>query len=265
MAGTGTIRVGIGGWNFPPWRGVFYPSGLRQADELPYAGTQVTTIEINSTFYRLQTPASYRRWREATPDGFVFSLKAPRITTHRRVLTEAEPAVQRFLASGITELGDKLGPILWQFPPYKKFDAEDFGKFLSFLLREIAGHRLRHAVEVRHETFLTGAFIDLLRHHGVAVACIDSDKHPPIHDATADFIYARLQRTQDKVVTGYKAKELAAWAARFRTWAAGGAPKATTLHSKHAAKTPRDCFVYLISGAKVRNPAAAQALLKLVR
>src|ERR1041385_3520948 len=153
MAGTGTIRVGIGGWVFPPWRGVFYPADLKQADELEYAGTQVTSIEINATFYRLQAPASYRRWREATPDGFVFSLKAPRITTHRRVLAEAEPAIQRFLASGIAELGDKLGPILWQFPPYKKFDAADCGKFLTFLPREIAGHRLRHAVEVRHESF----------------------------------------------------------------------------------------------------------------
>jgi uncharacterized protein YecE (DUF72 family) len=263
MARTGTIRVGIGGWVFPPWRRVFYPAGLKHAVELEYASTQVTTIEINSTFYRLQAPASYRRWYEATPENFVFSLKAPRVTTHRRVLAEAEQAIQRFLASGLLELRDKLGPILWQFPPYKKFDEGDFAKFLSFLPHESGGQRLRHAVEVRHESFLTPSFIDLLRQHGVAVAFIDSDKHPPIHDVTADFIYARLQRTQEKVPTGYKPKDLEASAARFRLWASGDEPKdAVRIHPKPAAKTPRDCFVYFISGAKVRNPAAAQALIQ---
>jgi uncharacterized protein YecE (DUF72 family) len=265
MARSGTIRVGIGGWVFPPWRGVFYPAGFKQANELEYASTKVTTIEINSTFYRAQAPTSYRKWHQATPDNFVFSLKAPRVTTHRRVLAEADPSIQRFLASGIVELGDKLGPILWQFPPYKKFDAEDFAKFLSFLPPETGGRRLRHAVEVRHESFLTPAFVDLLREHGVAVAFIDSDKHPPIQDVTADFIYARLERTQDKVPTGYNAKDIETWTARFGDWAAGGAPKdAVHLHSKPAAKKPRDCFVYFISGAKVRNPAAAQAMLKVL-
>jgi uncharacterized protein YecE (DUF72 family) len=264
---SGTIRVGIGGWVFPEWRGVFYPKGLTQAKELNYASQHVTSIEINSTFYRAQSPTSYRKWAGDTPDDFVFSLKAPRVTTHRRELVEARQSVERFIASGIVELGAKLGPILWQFPPFKKFDPADFGAFLGFLPAEHAGHRLRHAVEVRHESFVNPAFVDMLRDHNVALAMIESEKHPLMQDVTADFLYARLEGTQEKVTTGYPPKALDQWAERFQTWAAGGEPEdAVRVNAKaKPAKTPRDCYVYFISGAKVRNPAAAQAFIERIK
>src|SRR6476660_7349896 len=153
---SGTIRVGIGGWVFPPWRGAFYPAGLRQAEELSYASRHVTAIEINGTFYRTQTPASFQKWRDETPEGFVFSLKGPRYVTQRgggSGLAETGPGIERFLGSGLTELGDKLGPILWQFAPFKAFDAGDFAVFLKLLPKEIGGRALRHVVEVRHHRF----------------------------------------------------------------------------------------------------------------
>jgi len=259
----GAIRVGIGGWVFAPWRGTFYPEGLTQARELSYASRHVTSIEINGRFYGSQKPASFRRWRDETPDDFVFSVKGPRFATHRRVLAEAGSSIERFFASGVLELGDKLGPVLWQFPATMRFDEADFGQFLALLPPSLDGQALRHVVEVRHETFVVPAFIALLRGHRVAAALVDADTHPAFHDVTTDFIYARLRRTAADEPEGYPAGALDAWAARFRTWAKGGAPAdAPPLTPAAGPGGSRDCFVYFISGAKERAPVAAQALLR---
>jgi uncharacterized protein YecE (DUF72 family) len=259
-----TIRIGIGGWTFAPWRGAFYPRGLPHAQELRYAADHVTSIEINGTFYRSQSPATFRKWAAETPDGFVFALKASRFATHRKVLAEAGPSIERFYESGPLALGDKLGPVLWQFAPFTKFDPDDFGAFLALLPRERDGRRLRHVVEARHPSFADPRLIDLLRTHKVALATVDSPKHPVIEDLTADFVYARLERAQPDEPTGYGAKALTRWAERIRAWAKGGEPAdATRLHPKPAPKTKaRDCFIYFIAGAKERNPAAAMAMIE---
>jgi uncharacterized protein YecE (DUF72 family) len=260
------IRVGIGGWIFEPWRGVFYPKGLPQTRELSYASRQLTTIEINGTFYSTQKPESFRRWADETPDDFVFSLKGPRYATHRRVLAEAAPSVDRFFASGVSELNAKLGPILWQFHLGKRFDIEDFSAFLALLPRELAGRAIRHAVEVRHESFLVPAFVELARKFSVAIVLADSDKHPLIADLTSDFVYLRLQRTSEKAKTGYPPRALAVWADRARAWADGEAPpELKTISDRSPAKARRDVFIYMISGAKVRAPAAAMALIERVK
>jgi uncharacterized protein YecE (DUF72 family) len=260
------IRVGIGGWVYAPWRGVFYPKGLTQARELEHASRNVTSIEINGTFYGTQKPESFRRWAAETPDDFVFSLKAPRFATHRRVLAEAGPSIERFFSSGLSELKQKLGPILWQFAPTKAFDPDDFAAFLALLPKTLDGLSLRHVVEVRHESFLAPEFIALLRRHSVAVALIESDKHPLIADVTGDFVYARLQDTSEKLATGYPPAALDAWAKRAKTWAAGGIPDdPPTIAAPPPKKTKRDVFLYMISGAKLRAPAAAMALLERLR
>jgi len=260
------IRVGIGGWVYEPWRGVFYPKGLAQSRELAHASRQVTSIEINGTFYGTQKPASFRRWAEETPDDFVFSLKGPRYATHRRALAEAGDSIMRFFASGVLELQSKLGPILWQFAPTKAFDADDFAAFLALLPQQLEGRAIRHVVEVRHESFVTPAFIDLLRRHGVAVALVESDKHPLIADVAADFVYARLQRTVEKVKTGYKPADLDAWAARARRFAEGRAPAdLPAIAAPIDRKAGRDVFIYMIAGAKVRAPAAAMALIERLK
>jgi len=242
---SGAIRIGIGGWVFPPWRGAFYPAGLRQTEELAYASRHVTAIEINGTFYRIQTPASFRKWRDETPDDFVFSLKGPRFLTHRGELASAAPYMERFFASGLLDLGDKLGPILWQFAPTKEFDATDLAAFLKLLPREIGGRRLRHVIEARHKSFAVPAFIDLLREHGVALARVDDAHYPEFAEQTADFTYLRLRRCTEAEPTGYTPDALDRWAERAKNWATEG----------------RDVFLYFINGAKVRAPAAAQALL----
>jgi uncharacterized protein YecE (DUF72 family) len=258
------IRVGIGGWVYEPWRGTFYPPGLPQKNELAHASRHLTSIEINGTFYGTQKPASFRKWADETPDDFVFSLKGPRYATNRSRLAEADSSIERFLTSGITELGPKLGPILWQFAPTKKFEKEDFDAFLGLLPKALDGHRLMHAVEVRHESFRTPAFAALLRKHNVPVVYAESDEYPAFADVTGDFIYARLQRTVDDEPTGYSAWDLDRWAERCRIWAKGGRPEdLSCIDPGHSpAKAPRPCFVYMISGAKVRNPAAARALIE---
>ena len=257
------IRVGIGGWVYEPWRGTFYPKGLAQVRELAHASRSVTSIEINSTFYASQKPASFRRWAAETPDDFVFSLKGPRYATHRRVLAEARSSTERFFASGITELKHKLGPVLWQLPPTKAFNVDDFTAFLELLPRALDGLPLRHAVEVRHASFLTTDFVALLRKHAVAPVLVDSDKHPMIADVTSDFVYARLQRTSEKVKTGYPPAALDTWAKRAEAFAQGGTPAdLTTLADAPRSKSKRDVFIYMISGAKVRAPAAAMALIE---
>lgn len=256
------IRIGIGGWTFAPWRGTFYPDRLPHARELEFASGAVTSIEINGTFYRTQTPKTFRTWASQVPDGFVFSLKAVRYATNRRILAEAGESVQAFMGSGLVELGDRLGPINWQFAPTKRFDPDDFGAFLALLPHEVEGVRVRHAVEVRHESFCCAEFVALARRHRVAIVFADSPDYPAIADVTGDFIYARLQDAKADIETGYDAKALDLWAGRARAWEAGEAPDDLPSFGK----TPpdggtRDVFLYMINGAKERAPAAAQALI----
>jgi uncharacterized protein YecE (DUF72 family) len=258
------IRVGIGGFVFAPWRGVFYPHDLPRSRELAYASRHLTSIEINGTFYRTQGPASFRRWYGETPESFVFSLKGPRYATHRRELCESGASIERFLASGILELREKLGPILWQFPPTTRFDQGNFAAFLELLPSVMDGRTIRHVIEIRDATFVTPEFIALLRRHRIALAFVDSDEHPEMHDVTGGFVYLRLRRCVQAEPTGYSALALDAWARRLRIWSTGGEPDdARRVHPSGAReKTPRDCFAYFISGAKVRAPAAALALIE---
>ena len=259
---TGRIRVGVGGWSFEPWCGSFYPEDLPAKRQLEFMSSRLNTIEINATFYRTQTPDSFRRWASETPDDFVFTVKAHRMSTSRKTSDEMRDSIEWFLASGVLELGDKLGPVNWQFPPYRRFDAAYFDAFLGLLPYEKAGRRLRHALEVRHRSFETPEFVDLLRRHDAAVVFTDAEDWPTVPDPTSDFIYARLQRTKEDVETGYTEEELDYGAAAFRSWAEGGVPPPLAqIAPEPAPQTPRDVFVFMISGAKVRNPAAAQALL----
>lgn len=257
-----TIRVGIGGWTYEPWRGTFYPGGLKQADELHYASRHVTAIEINGTYYRTQSRASFEKWRETVPDGFIFTLKASRFCTNRRVLADAGESIEKFLSQGLTALGDELGPILWQFMPTKAFDPDDFGAFLSLLPPEQDGLRLRHAVEVRHESFKDPRFIDLARKHDAAIVFADSKEHPMIADLSTDFVYARLQDAQEPIPAGYSDDALDRWTETARAWQTGKAPAGLPYVSDGKNDdTPRDVFLFMINGAKVRAPAAAQALI----
>ena len=256
------IRVGIGGWVFPPWRGVFYPPGLAQSRELAHASRQVTSIEINGTFYGAQKPTSFRKWHAETPEDFVFSVKGPRYATHRRALGEAGSSVERFFGSGVLELREKLGPILWQFPPTTMFDEQNFSAFLELLPGKIDGRAIRHVLEVRHPSFAAPAFVDLLRRKGVALAFVDDKDRPAMQDVTADFVYARLRRSEADEPTGYPREALDDWVKRFRAWAEGGEPADATRHHPDRAKSAaRDCFVYFINGAKIRAPAAAVTFL----
>jgi uncharacterized protein YecE (DUF72 family) len=264
-AKTGKIRIGIGGWTFAPWRGVFYPEKLTQAKELSYAASKLTSIEINGTYYGSQKPESFRKWASEVPDGFVFSLKGPRFATNRRILAEAGESVNRFYDSGVLELGDKLGPVLWQFAPTKKFDEADFGKFLELLPRERDGRRLRHVVEVRHDSFCMPAFIALLRQFETPVVFSEHATYPAIADVTGDFVYARLQKGEDSIKTAYPPKALDAWAKRLEAWATGGQPTdLPRVDDAKVKKQPRDVFAYVIHEAKVRAPAGAMALIERV-
>ncbi len=260
------IRVGIGGWVFEPWRGTFYPEGLAQRRELEYASSKLATIEINGTYYGSQKPESFEKWHDETPEGFVFSLKGPRFTTNRRILSEAGSSIERFIESGLLRLGDKLGPINWQFMPTKKFDPEDFEGFLKLLPKSVEGRTIRHAVEVRHESFKTPDFVALVREHGVATVTDADADYPQIADATASFIYARIMGTSAKEKLGYSGKALDKWATRARIWAAGDVPDdLETVAAPKPRKSGRDVFLYVISGAKERNPAAAMAIAERVR
>jgi uncharacterized protein YecE (DUF72 family) len=261
------VYVGVGGWTFEPWRGVFYPPDLPKTRELQYAGEHLTAIEINGTFYRAQGPKSFAKWRDETPENFVFAVKGHRAIVNKKVLAEAGESLDWFIKSGLVELGDKLGPILWQLPPYKKFDAEDIGAFLSMLPEETGGLPLRHAIEVRHASFCDAKFIDLARQHNVAIVYAESDDYPQIADDTADFVYARLMRSSEDEPAGYSDAALDAWAERARTWAAGGVPDdlprvAEGSGKKKTGGKKRPVYLFFIASAKVRNPAAAQALIK---
>lgn len=257
-----SVRVGIGGWTYKPWRETFYPNDLAQRRELEYASRQVTAIEINSTYYGFQKPTSFARWRDETPDDFVFSLKAPRIATERKALASAGEIVERFVLSGLAELGAKLGPVVWQFPPSKRFERDDFVAFLDLLPHEIGGCRARHVLEVRNESFLCASFLDLAREHNFATVFTDSSSYPSFADITTDFVYVRLMRSRSDVKTGYPDIELDAWVERVRSWSAGEDPRELP-HVLEAAvpMQPRDVFLYFINGAKERAPAAAGALL----
>lgn len=258
---TGRIRVGVGGWTYAPWRGVFFPSGLPAKQELAHMSRQLTTIEINGTFYRTQTPATFAKWAADTPEDFVFAVKAHRFAAQRKTADDAREPVRRFIDSGLAELGPKLGPINWQFDPRRRFDALHIDAFLGLLPRELGGRPLRHALEVRHGSFADPAFVELLRKHQVAAVYTDAEDWPSIPDATADFVYARLQRSRDEEAVGYPPGELDAWAEAARAWAGGGTPQGPPLFLEPAPPTPRDVFAFFISGAKVRNPAAAEALI----
>jgi len=259
---SGAIRIGIGGWTFEPWRGVFYPEGLKQKDELNFASRALRAIEINGTYYSSFKPDSWRKWRDETPDGFVFTVKGSRFTTNRRVLAEAGESIGRFFSQGIAELGDRLGPVFWQFAPTKKFEPDDFAAFLALLPRALDGRPLRHAVEVRHDSFLDPAFSVLLRDHGVACVVADHATYPEIADLTADFAYLRLQTGSDDIETAYGDSDLDLWARRLRAIANGaeaeGLAKADPGFT--APVKPRDVFAFVIHEGKVRAPAAARAL-----
>ena len=259
----GHIRVGIGGWTFAPWRGVFYPDKLTQAKELSYAAGKLTAIEINGTYYGSQKPETFRKWAADVPDGFVFSVKGPRFATNRKVLAEAGESIERFYKSGVLEMGDRLGPVLWQFAPTKKFDASDFGAFLDLLPRKLDGLSLRHVVEVRHDSFCVPEFIALVRKHKIAIVYADHATYPAIADITADFVYARLQTGSDDVQTCYPPKLLDGWAKRLALWSKGDAPKDLPTFGDKAVKAQRrDVFCYLIHEGKVNAPAGAMALIE---
>jgi uncharacterized protein YecE (DUF72 family) len=259
------IRVGIGGWTYEPWRGTFYPADLPKVRELEYAGRNLTSIEVNGTFYRTQSPDSFRRWAGETPENFVFTLKGPRYVVQAGKLAETAAGIERFVASGIAELGGKLGPILWQFAPTRRFDEDDCAAFLSLLPREADGRALRHALEVRHESFRDPRFVALARHFGAAIVYADSDEHPAIADVTGPFIYARLQRTREAEPEGYAPAALDSWAARAKLWEAGGdppdLPHVEVPVTDMTVGAARPVFVFFISGAKIRAPAAARGLI----
>ncbi len=263
MTTSPVIRVGTGGWTFEPWRDNFYPKGLAHHRELEYASRKLTAIEINATYYRLQKPESFAKWRDATPDDFVFAVKASRYSTNRRVLGEAGEAIDRFFASGLAELGGKLGPVVWQFAPTKKFDPDDFAAFLKLLPAQLGTTALRHAMEVRHPSFMCPEYVALARRHGVATVFADSADYPSFADVTADFVYARLMRTAPEIETGYAATAITGWADTAKVWASGCVPAALPLVDAGATpRVRRDVYLLFISGAKERAPAAAMATLE---
>ena len=244
----GRIRVGVGGWNFAPWRGKFYPKGLPQKQELHHASRALTSIEINSTYYGTQKAATFQKWHDETPDDFVFSVKAPMFATHRKRLVEGESSIRRFFASGVLRLAGKLGPINWQFAPTKRFDEEEMAAFLALLPREAEGRALRHALEARHESFDDPRFVALARTQGVAIVEAGDSAYPRIAARTADFRYLRLMGAVRKEPKGYSTRALTRWRSYVAPLARQG-----------------DVFVYFISGAKERNPAAEQAFIDGLR
>jgi len=258
------IRVGIGGWTYEPWRGTFYPDGLAQKRELEYASGKLTSIEVNGTYYGSQKPESFRKWREETPDGFVFALKGPRFATNRRVLSEAGESIERFFASGVTELKEKLGPINWQFAGTKKFDPDDFEGFLKLLPKEADGRQIHHAVEVRNDSFKTPDFIALARRYDVAIVLAADSEFPQIADPTASFVYARIMGTREDEAAGYSSAKIGLWAERARSLAKGEIPEGLESVEPVLKPVAKDVFLYVISGFKTRNPKAAMAIQERV-
>ncbi|RDE04861.1 DUF72 domain-containing protein [Sphingomonas aracearum] len=257
------IRVGIGGWTFEPWRGTFFPEKWPHKRELEYAAGKLTAIEVNGTYYSGFKPATFANWASQVPDGFVFTLKASRFCTNRKVLAEAGESVQRFVSQGIVELGDRLGPILWQFMATKKFEPDDFRAFLQLLPGSYEGVTLRHAVQVRHESFAVPEFVAMAREAGVAIVYADSVDYPAIADITGPFVYARLESGVEEEPAGYTPAALDRWAAAARTWASGGQPDGLPYVVTDAPSAqPRETFVFFIAGAKVRAPHGAMALIE---
>lgn len=257
-----SIHVGIGGWDYDPWRETFYPAGLAKARQLEYASSQLGAIEINATYYKLQRPELFERWAKAVPDNFRFALKASRYCTTKKALGEGGDGVMRFCGQGITELGDKLGPILWQFMATKQFDPDDFQAFLKLLPAMQDGVRLHHAVEVRHDSFRDPAFVAMCRAAGVAIVCGDSDGFPCIADLSGDIVYARLMCARADIETGYDAAGLDRWAGIAQKWARGESPDGLPYVAEPPPARPGEVYVFFISGAKERNPAAAKGLIE---
>ncbi len=256
------VRIGIGGWVYEPWRGTFYPDGLAQKRELEFASRRLNSIEINGTYYGSQKPETFRKWHDETPADFVFSLKAPRFATNRKVLADAGGSIERFLTGGLLELKDKLGPINWQFMATKKFESRDFEAFLNLLPASHDGRALRHAVEVRHASFCNAEFTDMLRARGIAAVISGDGEYPQIADLTAPFVYARILGTVETEPLGYDDAALDRWAAQARAWAQGGRPHGLkTIETAIPPAMPRDVYLYVISGHKARNPLAAMALI----
>ena len=262
MTQSGTIRTGIGGWTFDPWEGSFYPEKLPKKRQLEYASRELTAIEVNGTYYSSQKPATFAKWASEVPEGFVFSLKASRFCTNRKVLAEAEPSVEKFLTQGITELGAHLGPILWQFMGTKKFEPNDFEAFLALLPKSQDGIALRHVVEPRHASFQVPEFIALLKKYNVAAVCADHHDYPMFAEPTADFVYARLQKGEDDIPTCYPEREIDAWAGRLKHYAAGAMPEDLPKIAEETTveKKPRDVFAFFITGGKVNAPNGARVL-----
>jgi uncharacterized protein YecE (DUF72 family) len=280
------IRIGISGWTYPPWRGVFYPPDLPQKRELQYASRQVNSIEINGSFYSLQRPESYRAWYEATPDDFVFSVKAARFITHIKRLKNVDAPLANFFASGILCLREKLGPILWQLPPTFRFDREKLAAFFDLLPHDTKGaaklarshddkvkgrtwtktdrnRRVRHAMEIRHESFATPEFIELLRKYDIALVVADTaGKWPFLEDTTSDFVYVRLHGDAELYVSGYSGTALNNWARKIRTWSKGGTPRGARRVTRRpsARRSSHDVYLYFDNDAKVRAPADAISL-----
>jgi uncharacterized protein YecE (DUF72 family) len=262
----GTIRIGIGGWTYEPWRGTFYPEKLSQKRELEYAASKLTSIEVNGTYYGSIKADSFAKWHDETPEGFVFSLKAPRFATNRKILAEAGGSIEKFFTGGVMELKDKLGPINWQFMGTKKFDPVDFEAFLKLLPQTVDGRPIKHAVEVRHDSFNAPDFIALLREYKVAIITAGDSEFPEIADITAPFVYARILGSTDQHEKGYAPSALDRWAERAKEWAAGKVPDDLKSAAKDQPKPePRDVFLYVISGFKERNPAAAMELIERVK
>ncbi len=242
------IRCGIGGWTFKPWRGTFYPEGLRQKDELEYATSKLTSIEINGTYYRTQSPGSFGKWGRAAPDDFQYAIKASRYCTNRKFLPDASESMERFFAQEIGDLGLKLGPILWQFMGTKQFDSVEISDYVKLFPAELDGIRLRHAIEARHESFRDDKFFSILGEHDIALVNSDSEKYPQFTEQTASFAYLRLLGAQEEIETGYPLDKVAKWVDQFDQWRDDG----------------RDVYAYFINGAKVRAPAAAMAIVERI-
>jgi uncharacterized protein YecE (DUF72 family) len=267
MTSRGTIRTGIGGWNYDDWRSSFYPDKLPKTRELEYAASKLTAIEVNGTFYRSQSSATYAKWASEVPDGFVFSLKAPRYCVNRKVLAEGAESMEKFARSGIVELGDHLGPILWQLAATKRFEPDDFRAFLAQMPKAVDGVGLRHVVELRHESFATREAVALCREMGVAIVYAHSADYPEMADITADFVYARLQSGDAEIETGYPPEELDEWARRAVEWSEGRCPDDLPRIDPDvvADEKARDVFAFFIREGKVRAPHAAMAMMECVR
>jgi uncharacterized protein YecE (DUF72 family) len=258
-----TIRVGVGGWTYEPWRDNFYPAGLAHDRELHYASRRLTMIEVNGTYYSAQKPATFAKWRDETPEDFVFSLKASRFATNRRVLAEGAESVRRFVGSGIAELGSKLGPIVWQFAPTKRFDPADFEAFVQCLPAQVDGLPLRHVLDVRHESFRCAEYLALARRHRAATVFTASDDYPSFADLTADFVYTRVMRASAAQPDGIAPAAAAQVAACAKAWREGGEPDGVPrVEPPGAQAAPRDVFLLFIGGDKEKAPAAAMAVLR---